>query len=195
MITITTVVEHVFCPKFTYYGQILGLKQYEEKRGTVLSGREHHHKSEKTNLGFVPQSLNGEKITSLKMYSEKHGFVGIVDHCVVTSNEIVLFERKYSNQTKIHDSLRVQLGLLAILAEENLNKPVHRAFVMFTKDSNRTQIEVEINTDLKKLALDCLDDTKKVIEGALLPESQYDSRCINCCYRKICDVGSLNSSQ
>ncbi len=193
MITVTTVVEHVFCPKFTYYGQVMGLEQYEEKRGTVISGREHHSKSEKTNRNFIPQNLQGEKITSLKMYSKKHGYVGIVDHCVVTSNEVVLFERKYTSQVKVHDSLRVQLGLLSILLEENLAKPVHRAFVIFTKDDTRTQIEVEIDAGMKEFAIDSLNDVKKVIKESLLPVSHYDNRCVNCCYNKICDVGSLNS--
>ncbi len=31
VISVTTVAEHVFCPKFTYYGHVLGLNQYEEK--------------------------------------------------------------------------------------------------------------------------------------------------------------------
>ena len=193
MISVTTVVEHVFCPKFTYYGMVLGIEQYEQKRGTVLSGRAHHATSEKTNKDYVPQNITGEKITSLKLYSKKYGFVGIVDHCIVTDSEIILIERKYTDYKKIHDTLRVQLGLLAVLLEENLEKPVQKALVIFSKDATREQIPVTIDSDVKQFALDMLKDAKKVMDNTLMPKSHYDRRCINCCYRNVCDVGSLNS--
>jgi len=46
-ITVTDVVENTFCEKFTYFSLILGLKQYEEKRGAVITGKELHNKHKK----------------------------------------------------------------------------------------------------------------------------------------------------
>lgn len=76
------VVEHVFCPKFTYYGQILGLNQYEGKRGTVISGKELHLKHEKTNLRFLPMNLRGKKLVASRFYSKKYNFSGKIDEAV-----------------------------------------------------------------------------------------------------------------
>lgn len=171
----------------------MGLEQYEEKRGTVQSGKRHHWTSEKTNKSFVPEGLIGTKITSQKLYSKKHGFVGIVDHAVETVDQIVLIERKYTNYSKIHDSLRVQLGLLSVLLEENLHKPVYYAYVYFTKNNKRVKIHVNIDKDIKDYAIRMLHETKNIINTGISPESYYDRRCVNCCYRKICDIGSLNS--
>lgn len=192
MISVTTVVEHVFCPKFTYYGHIMGLEQYEEKRGTVKAGRMHHTVAEKTNKDFVPDNLTGVKITSLKLYSKKYGFVGIIDHAVEMADQVILIERKYSNYTKIYDSVLVQLGLLAILIEENLHKPAPYAYVYFAKDGKRTKIHVNIDHGIREHARKALQDTKKTMDTGMMPESHYDQRCVNCCYRKVCDIGSLN---
>lgn len=195
MISVTTVVEHVFCPKFTYYGLVMGLEQYEEKRGTVQSGRMHHATSEKINKDFVPDNLEGVKITSLKLYSQKHDFVGIIDHAVDMTDQIVLLERKFADHNTIYDSIRVQLGLLAILLEENMHKPVNYAYVYFAKNKKRSRLHLVIDHNVKEYAIQMLQDVRNTINMGLNPESNYDNRCVNCCYRKVCDVGSLNNKQ
>ena len=192
MISVTNVVENVFCPKFTYYGLVMGLAQYEEKRGAVISGKKHHAVAEKTNKSVIPKDLVGRKISSQKFYSKKHGYVGIIDHCIITDDEVVLIERKYSDRAHVQNTIKVQLGLLAILIEENLHRPVRVAYVIFTKDGSRTEIKVEIDKDIRRYALDMLEETRGIINTALMPKSHYDKRCVNCCYSKICDVGSLN---
>ena len=193
MLTVTMVVENVFCPKFTYYGHVMGLEQYEEKRGTIQSGKKHHLTAENTNKNFIPDNLMGTKITSQKLYSKNHGFVGIIDHAIIMKKQIILIERKYANHNTIHDSIRVQLGLLAILLEENLHKPVHQAYVYFTKNKKRVKFFVSIDQNVKDYAVRMLNETKHIIDTGITPKSHYDNRCVNCCYRKICDVGSLNN--
>lgn len=192
MVSVTTVVENVFCEKFTYYGEVLGLAQYEGKRGTVMSGRSFHKRHEGTNQGFMPKGLQGRKMTAAKFYSKKHGLVGIVDEAIELHDEVVLIERKFSNRAEIHDTIRVQLGLLAVLIEENVGKPVRLAYVVFNKD-HRSEIEVNVDEGVKAFAIDMLGRTKKTINTGIMPESRYDNRCLNCCYRRICPVGSLNT--
>ncbi len=194
MISVTNVVENSFCPRFTYYEQVLGIKQYEEKRPTVLAGRVHHKKSETTNKNYIFKNLSGIKHTSQKLYSVKHDFVGIIDHAIETKNYIILVERKYTDYTIIHDTLKIQLGLLSILLEENLNKPVKNANVIFTKDGVTRTVCIDMTPQIYDTALRKLDETKQIISSGIMPESHYDSRCDDCCYRKSCEYGSLNSS-
>lgn len=192
VLSVTNVVEHVFCPKFTYYEKVMGIEQYEQKRGTVLKGRVHHKVAESTNKRFVPAQLEGTKISSQKIYSKKHNFVGIFDHVIVTNDGLVLVERKYTGLNTIHDTLRVQIGLLSILLEEHFQQPVIYAVVIFSKNNKRVQITIDIDRELKEYALFMLEETKRIINDGIMPDSRYDGRCPDCCYRKICDVGSLN---
>ncbi len=193
MITVTTVVENVFCEKFTYYGNVLGLLQYEEKRGAVISGKSFHKKHEKTNQKFALNNIQGKKIISVKFYSKKHDLLGIIDEAIELDDQVILIERKFSNYSKIYDTIKVQIGLLAILIEENLKKPVKKAYVIFHKDK-RDEIVIRIDDEIKNFTIKMLERTKKTIKTGIMPESHYDNRCINCCYRKICPVGSLNTN-
>jgi len=94
----------------------------------------------------------------------------------------------------IRNTLKVQLGLLAILLEENLGKEVKRAKVIFEKDK-RTELEVELDLMVKSYALDMLAETKQVMGRGIEPEEQPDNRCINCCFRKVCTAGFLYTQE
>lgn len=193
-ITVTDVVEHAFCPKFTYYGHVLGLEQFEEKRGTVQSGKKMHRRHEYTNMSYIPRGLNGKKIIGLKLYSSRLGLVGKIDEAIESENKITIIEHKYSDHVKIGDTLKVQLGLLAILLEENLAKPVKTGVVVFTKEK-REVVTAIIDESMRKKALDMLDEVKQIIKTGKSPKSNFDGRCLNCCYRKVCPVGSLKTSE
>ena len=68
VLSVTNVVEHGFCPKFTYYGEVLGLGQYEQRRGTVMKGRMHHKIAENTNKRFVPTKLEGTNFLAKNLF-------------------------------------------------------------------------------------------------------------------------------
>jgi CRISPR-associated exonuclease Cas4 len=194
VLTITDVVEHVFCPKFTYYSSVLGLRQFEEKRGTVKAGKTLHQRHETTNKDYTPQPFSGKKLVGTKYYSRKLDLSGKIDEAVETNDEIILIERKYADATELHDTLKVQLGLLSIIIEENIGKPVKTAQVIYSKQ-NRVVKNYEIDESIKKFALEMLEETKKVILRGIIPSSSFDNRCLNCCFRKICPTGSLNNDE
>ena len=191
-LTVTDVVEYSFCPKFTYFINVLGLDQYEQKRGTVTAGRKLHQLHERNNPNYTPHTNKGRKLVARKFYSEKLDLSGKIDEAIEMDNEIILIERKYSDIYDISNTLLVQLGLLSILIEENLGKPVKKAVVVFNK-TKRKQISVVIDDAIKNYSLEILEKTKKVIQMGIMPDAYFDNRCLNCCFRKICPVGSLNS--
>jgi CRISPR-associated exonuclease Cas4 len=194
LITVTDVVENAFCPKFTYYSLVLGLRQYEEKRGTVMAGRSLHTRSEKDNPSHVPKMAGGKKLIALQLYSTRLGLSGKIDEAYETGSEIVLVERKYTDFTIITDTLKTQVGLLSILLEENRNKPVTRAFVVFQK-SKRVVKEIKLTQELKDFALQKLESVKQIIASGISPDAHYDARCLDCTYRKVCPTGSLYRNQ
>lgn len=190
LLTVTDVVEYAFCPKFAYYSLVLGLRQYEEKRGTVMAGRTLHARAENANARYVPPNAKGKKLVALQLYSAAHGLSGKIDEAYEAADQIVLVERKYSDFTEITDTLQTQVGLLAILLEENLGKPVSRAIVVFQK-SKRIVKEIEVTAELKGFALSGLESVKQIIKSGISPDAEYGNKCSDCCFRRVCPTGSL----
>jgi len=235
---VTDVVEDEFCPKFTYFGHVLGLPQHEGRRGTVQVGRAHHARHEGQNRGFVPASLRPSpqgtptparnrrggfvpsslawadpsaqarparapkaatmtaaprKVVGLLLHSERLGLVGKIDEAVIVGGEATLIERKHSDHTRVTGTRRVQAGLLAMLMEESLGVAVRRARFIFTKE-NRVTVDIDVDGGVRRAALRALERAQETIRTGLMPDSRYDARCENCCYRRICPVGSLYST-
>jgi CRISPR-associated exonuclease Cas4 len=192
LLTVTDVVEYAFCPIFTYFGNVLSLKQYEQRRGTIQSGRKLHETHEKTNRNYVPDEISGKKLIGVKLYSKKLGLVGKIDEAIETEDQIFLIERKFTDSTIIGKTLKVQIGLLSMLIEENVGKPVKTARIIFQKE-HRNVIDVPVDSDIQNIAQDSLLKVKQLIKTGIMPDSKFDNRCIDCCFRRICPVGSLNT--
>ena len=58
MITISDVLEYLFCPRFIYFMYCLDIPQHEEKRFKVLKGREVHEIRRLTNIEYTRKKLN-----------------------------------------------------------------------------------------------------------------------------------------
>ena len=63
MITVSDVVEYMYCPRFVYFERVLGIPQHEEKREKVIIGRNIHELKEKINK----QSIRNKK-WKIKLY-------------------------------------------------------------------------------------------------------------------------------
>jgi CRISPR-associated protein Cas4 len=168
----------------------MGLNQNEERRGTVLAGRALHKRHEQENRVYIPASLSGEKLVGIRLYSKTLDLSGQIDEAIELSKELVLIERKYSDYVAVSDTLRVQIGLLALLLEENLGKPVTRAKIIFSKTSWK-ELEVLVDDSVRDFALKMLHEAREVVKLGIEPEERANGRCINCCFRKTCSAGSL----
>lgn len=56
-ITVSDVMEYLFCPRFIYYMHCLGIPQHEERRYKVLKGRALHDAREKVNRNYIRKKL------------------------------------------------------------------------------------------------------------------------------------------
>lgn len=138
----------------------------------------------------LPTSTTPQKLAGLTLSSERLGIVGKVDEAVVVGGEAVLIERKYSDLTRVTPARAVQVGLLAMLLEDALEVVVRRARFVFTK-TNRVTVEVAVDEGIREAALRALRRAKRTIQTGIMPDSRYDARCHDCCYRRVCPVGSL----
>lgn len=164
---------------------VLGINQNEGKRGTVQSGRDFHSRHSNTNKTYKINHLDGIKQTELLFYSKTYSFSGKIDEAIETEKEILIIERKYSDYIFMGSTIKTQLGLLAILAEENTGKKVNKAIVVFDKKT-RIEVPVNITEKIKQNALRMLQKTNYTLNSGNMPHTKHDNRCPNCCYRKLC---------
>ncbi|MEM4389868.1 MAG: CRISPR-associated protein Cas4 [Candidatus Micrarchaeia archaeon] len=188
------VVEHVFCPKFTYFQHVLGIPQHEEKRGSVLSGRQIHERRLRNNPAYVIAGVpSGARRNSILLYSERLDLIGRADYIILSGTEAVLVEQKYASPF-IGATLKTQVSLLAILLSDALGLSCSRAIIRFLKPP-KSNVELPITEEMKAAALKALADFRRVCRLGIMPFSRYTRRCEDCCYRKICPVGSLKTNQ
>lgn len=127
---------------------------------------------------------------SITLYSKNLNLIGKIDEAVFEEDRIVLIERKYSDFCYISDTIKVQLGLLSLLLEEEFKKIVNSGIVIFSK-TKRVEIEVLIDDFIKNFAIEKLKGVERVVKAGIDPDETPDGRCLNCCFRNICPVGSL----
>lgn len=193
-LTVTDVYEHAFCPKFTYFELVLGVPQHEERHGSVIRGRQIHRNREYRNPCYKPRETpKGTVHNEVLLHSKKYNFSGKIDRFIEREDSCILVEVKNSRPF-LGKTVKVQIGLLAVLIEENFNKPCELALVRFLRGAH-TKRWIEVTDELKGLALEELNATQEVIKSGLMPFSEYSKRCLDCCYRRNCPVAHLKRAQ
>ena len=80
MLTPSEVVEHIWCPRFTYFMNVLMIPQFEDRRYKVLKGREVHKRRETENRDYLRKKLGVvNKEQAVYLASPKVRVRGIVD--------------------------------------------------------------------------------------------------------------------
>ena len=66
--------------------------------------------------------------------------------------------------------------------------------MIFSK-TKRKIIHISIDDSIRDESLRMLNDVKNTIKNEIMPESDFDNRCLNCTFRRICPTGSLNTDE
>src|SRR5262245_42661016 len=56
-LTVTHLLEHLYCPRFTYFEYVLGVPEWQGNRPLVRKGREAHEQRRRTNPGYLRKKL------------------------------------------------------------------------------------------------------------------------------------------
>ena len=84
IITISDVLEYLFCPRFIYYMHCLDIPQHEESRFKVMEGREVHEKKLITNPDYLRKKLGVvKKEMNVFVASKQHHIKGIIDEVLI----------------------------------------------------------------------------------------------------------------
>ncbi len=189
MITPSEVIEHLYCPRFTYFMNCLDIPQHEELRYKVLKGREIHNDREERNREYVRKKLGcvGKDI-SVYIASKNLRVRGIVDEVLhFADGSSAPLDYKYTEYNDYtFETHRVQSVLYALLIGENYGKTVKKGFICYAKNGNKVK-EIIYSEDDFSYAKDVVAEIFKVLLRGYYPKgTKQQNRCIDCCYRNIC---------
>ncbi len=189
MITPSEVLEHIWCPRFTYYMNVLMISQYEDRRYKVLKGREVHQRRERENKDYVRKKIGAvKKESSVYLASPTVRVRGIVDEVLTLDDGTMApldfkFTSYQGNSFKTH---AVQVGLYGMLVREIYCVDVKRGFVAYIREGSRL-VDIPLTLELEKMILGAIDEIFEIIESGVIPKrTTKQNHCGDCCYKNIC---------
>ena len=188
-ISVSDVMEYLFCPRFIFFMHCLGIAQREERRYKVLKGRELHEAREKTNRDYVRKRLNCiRKEISVYLTSHKYHFKGEVDEVLFLDDGTAApMDYKYAEfKDTIYRTHKYQAVLYGLLIMEHFGVEVKRGFVCYTRSNNQV-VEIEFRQkDFEKAQL-MVHEILMIIQRGYYPDGTgQKARCVDCTYRNIC---------
>lgn len=189
MITPSEVIEHLYCPRFTYFMTCLNIPQHEEQRYKVLKGRELHERRSRENRDYLRKKIGCvSKAILVYLASPKIGVRGVVDEVLELSDGTMApLDYKYTEFTEyIFKTHKYQSTIYGMLIEETYGKPVKRGYICYVKDGS-TLKEINYNpsdfADARSLLSEVFD---VILRGFYPKKTKFPIRCADCCYKNIC---------
>lgn len=188
-ITPSEVMGYLFCPRYLYFMNVLGIDQHENRHYLVNKGRNIHELKLVRNKDYLRAKIGAkDKLLDVYMSSEKYHLVGKVDEALfLEDGSAAPLDYKYAFwENRIFKTHKVQQTLYAILIEENFNLPVNKAFLVYVRSKNHLE-EIAITSEMKKKALDIVADVFQIVNQGSFPDAKTSTRkCEDCTYRNIC---------
>ncbi|HRF45261.1 MAG TPA: CRISPR-associated protein Cas4 [Candidatus Competibacteraceae bacterium] len=189
MITPSEVLEHVYCPRFTWFMNVQNIPQHEETRFKVLKGREVHRRRATENRDYLRRKIRAVK-REIDVYlaSPALRLRGIVDEVLwLKDGTMAPLDYKYTEARdtafKTHET---QIIMYAMLIQAVYQQPVTMGFVAYVRDGNQL-LEVPITEEsTAKVSLLVTQIFDIILTGRLPCRTSYRIRCEDCCYKNIC---------
>jgi len=188
-ITVTHVLEHLFCPRFNYFEYVLMIPERQERRWKVTKGREVHLERQKINRSYLRKKLGVvAREFDVPLTSASLGLRGVSDEVLTLDDgSMAPFDYKFAKAPKtIYRTHRYQAALYAMLIQEHYGKPVHRGFLCYTRSSHKL-VTIDFTESTFRRASQFVSEVHQVISSGVLPMATTQAnRCIDCCYQNIC---------
>lgn len=189
MLTPSEIIEHIWCPRFTYFMNVLMIPQFEDRRYKVLKGREVHKHREQENKDYLRKKLGVvEKELSVYLASPNVRVRGIVDEVLTLEDgSMAPLDYKYTSyQDTAFRTHAIQVTLYGLLIEEAYQAEVRRGFVAYIRGGSKV-VEVPLTPEIKEDTGQVINSIFNIIETGKLPQkTSYRNRCVDCCYKNIC---------
>ena len=188
-ITASDILEHLFCPRFTYFQGYLQVPQHEEKRFKVQKGRTVHENKVRINPDYLRKKLGCVERKKSVYLSSDSGMRGIVDEVLFLDDGTAApLDFKYAEyKDRTFKNHKYQLTFYAQLIKEHFQIIVNRGFIVYTRSRNKL-IEVPITERMSSELDIIIRDLLDVLQKGVYPKpTKYKARCGDCCYRNICE--------
>ncbi|MCK4696413.1 MAG: CRISPR-associated protein Cas4 [Candidatus Cloacimonetes bacterium] len=190
-VTPSEVIEYLYCPRFIYYMNVLKINQHEHRRTLVNKGREIHQLKMVRNKEYLRKKIGAiDKKLDVYLTSEKLKLVGRIDEVLFfKNNEAAPLDYKLAFwEKRIYKTLKIQQTLYALLIEENFDKRVNKAFLVYVRSRNHLE-EIRITENMKKEALVIVNDIFDILNLNYFPGKTKDkNKCLDCTYRNLCGI-------
>jgi CRISPR-associated exonuclease Cas4 len=188
-LTVTHLLEHLFCPRFTYFEYVLGVPERQERRPLVVKGRQVHEERRRTNPNYLRKKLGvvGRQF-DVPLASPTLGVRGSVDEVLTLADgSMAPFDYKFAREPRtVYHNQKMQSALYALLIREAFGVPVHRGYLCFVRSKHKI-VELEHSEEDYAEVRQTLRAILEVIQTGVFPRATtWKARCRDCCYRNIC---------
>lgn len=188
-ITATEILEHLFCPRFTYFEVYLGISEQQEKRFKVQTGRSVHEEKARINPRYLREKLKCINRRNRVYLSSSRGIRGIVDEVLFFGDgSAAPLDYKYAEfRDRTFKNHQMQLTFYGRLIHDHYGLPVHRGFIVYTRSRNKL-VEVPLTDKMYADLERQIEEVLEIVRRGIYPKPTPSRlRCSDCCYRNICE--------
>lgn len=186
-ITPSHIIQHQYCPRFTYFEWVLRVPQYEDKFGKVIRGRRLHDERLERNKGYLRRRL-GVVQRYDDQYVTNELLRGRIDEVLqLEDGTMAPLDYKFAEfNGMVYRTYRNQLYCYAWLIADSFDAQVDRGFIVYTRSHNRVETVPITTEDIDRVRVTA-DEIRRVVEDNYFPKATpFKKQCVNCTYRKIC---------
>ena len=188
-LTVTHVLEHLYCPRFTFFEYVLCVPERQGRRALVQKGRHSHEERRRINPNYLRKKLGVvRRQFDVPLASATLGVRGAVDEVLtLVDGTMAPFDYKFAEDPgQVYYNQKVQSALYGLLIRETFGVPVRRGFVCYLRSQHRV-VELEHSENDFADAQEVVREVLTVIWTGVLPQATTcRARCRDCCYRNIC---------
>ncbi|MCX7732438.1 MAG: CRISPR-associated protein Cas4 [candidate division WOR-3 bacterium] len=189
MLTPSEIIEHIFCPRYTYFMHCLKIPQKEEQRYIVMKGRQLHNQREKRNPEYLRKRIGCvKKELNVYLASPKIRVRGVVDEVLTLADgSMAPLDYKYTQYREwIFKTHRYQSVLYGMLISEIYSKPVRRGYICYVRTGAKLCEVIYKPQDYDYISR-IIEEIFRIIKTGEYPSgTRYSAQCVDCCYRNIC---------
>jgi len=188
-LTVTHLLEHLYCPRFSYFEHVLAIPERQERRILVQRGRQVHEERKLINPRYLRKKwgvINRE--FDIPLFSKRLGVRGIVDELwTLQDGTMAPFDYKFAIAPKeVFRNQHMQSALYALMIQETFSMPVTRGFLCFIRSKYRVVSLSHSTSDYAFVEKSLREILSVICEGWFPNATKWKKRCHDCCYRNIC---------
>jgi CRISPR-associated exonuclease Cas4 len=188
-LTVTHLLEHLYCPRFTYFEHVLGVPERQERRALVLKGRQAHEERRRTNPHYLRKKLGVvRRQFDVPLASAALGVRGSVDEVLTLADGTMApLDYKFAEAPReVFHNQKMQSALYGLLIREAFGVPVRRGYLCYVRSKHRI-VELEhAEEDFDEVRRALAEILEVIRTGLFPPATSRKARCRDCCYRNIC---------